>query len=480
MLRTFALALGPLAALALGLFTPTLQASERWALAIVVWMALWWVSECVPVWCTALLPLASAPFAGCFAAELWPAPWALFRAYADTYLFLFLGGLCLAQALQECGLHRRFSLNILSWVGPTAPALIAGILLASAFVSMWISNTATAAMMLPIALSLVLELERRAPPGSQRRTSAALLLAVAYGANIGGLATKIGTAPNAQLAMFLERAGTPVNFLEFALIGSGLVLLLLPCALLCLWCYARRDGRAWQLSAEDLRQERQRLGPMHARERATLLIFVLTALAWILAVPLRDALQEQLPRVPWSSALVEASIAMLAAFVLLLLRIQGQALLPMAAWRRLSYSSLVLLGGGLALALLMSTSGLSTRLGAQLASLQDAPGWIQALCTAGLATGLSALASNTAVTGLLLPIVAAAAAPAHASALLFTTAFAASCDFALPVGTPPNALVFGTARVRVPVMLAVGLPLDLVSAALCALWCWYAVPWVLG
>lgn len=452
--------------------------AECSALGLVLWMGLWWIFECAPVWVTALLPLLLVPSAGLVHAENWPASLRVLRAYADTYLFLFLGGLILAQALQHCGLHRRFALAILDTVGSSPLRLLLGVLLATTLVSAWISNTATAAMMLPIALSLVLELERQGR--DCRRLSTALLLAVAFGSNIGGIATKIGTAPNAQLAAFLEQRGMGVDFLEFAVIGGGLTLLLLPCALLVLWCHARRDAPETELNPELVRRQRLELGPLRAAERATLSIFVLVAAAWVCAVPLRDELQQLLPGVRWTSALTEAGIAMLGAAAVLLGRAGSRALLPLRELRSISYSTLILLGGGLALALVLEKSGLSARLGAQMEAIRAFPLLVQGVVAALLAVAFSAIASNTAVTGLLLPIVEAAAPGGGLRTLLFTTAFASSCDFALPVGTPPNALVFGTGRVRVPVMLAVGLPLDLIAALVTALWCHFSVPWILG
>jgi|694.fasta_scaffold11256_13 sodium-dependent dicarboxylate transporter 2/3/5 len=479
MLRRLALFLGPLALPASHLCFDAAPA-ERSALGLVIWMALWWVSECAPIWITALLPLLLVPPLTLVHAEHWPAPLRVLRAYADTYIFLFLGGLILAQALQHCGLHRRFALAILARVGTSPLRLLVGLLLATSLVSAWISNTATAAMMLPIALSLVLEIERQLGRRAPEHTSAAMLLAVAFGANIGGLATKIGTAPNAQLASYLEQRGMDASFLEFAAVGGGLVALLLPAALCLLWWHARRDARAVTLDPGTIEAERARLGPLRGPERATLLIFALTAAAWVMAVPIRDLLQQWMPERGWTSAGTESAIAMLGAAAVLLGRVGGGALLPWRELGSISYGTLILLGGGLALALLVSSSGLSDRIGAALEALRGLEPLAQGCLAALVSVSFSAIASNTAVTGLLLPIVEAAAPGSNLRTLLFTTAFASSCDFALPVGTPPNALVFGTGRVRVPVMLRIGLPLNLVAALVTALWCWLSVPWIFG
>jgi sodium-dependent dicarboxylate transporter 2/3/5 len=365
-------------------------------------------------------------------------------------------------------------------IGTDPRRLLAGVLVATAFISLWITNTATATMMVPIGIALISQLEGR----NARRLplyGMAIMLAIAYGSNLGGIGTKIGTAPNGQLAGFLERLGQPVSFIEFSMIGLPFVLLMLPIAWAFLWRLGRRDslaGDARDVVARELRE----LGAVSRPERIVGAVFVAAAALWIASQPLTAALAPRLaelldfrPR----SAHLEGAVAIAAAVALLCWPVGSRRVLEPKALRSVPWETLLLLGGGFAMAAGIQESGLSRYLGEQLAGIAGLPP-LQQILLASLATvALSAVASNTATIAVMLVVLKDAAAPEIATTVLFTAAIASSCDFALPAGTPPNAIVFGSGYVRIPVMARLGALLDLVAALLCALWCWWAVPRVL-
>jgi solute carrier family 13 (sodium-dependent dicarboxylate transporter), member 2/3/5 len=438
------------------------------AAALTLLMATWWITEALPIAWTACVPLLVLPFSSVygdgFAANLSGA----FAPYVDPYIFLFLGGMGIAAAMQQWSLHRRIALQVMRVVGTDARRLLFGLLLATATVSLWISNTATAAMMFPIGLALIAEFERE---GGRRLAGygAALMLAVAYGSNVGGIGTKIGTVPSAQLSGFLARRGVEVSFFEFAAVGVPFVLLFLPIVWLALWRIGRADAPHEDVGQRALAGEGARLGAMQRAERIVLGVFLATAAVWITGKPIADALDV-------ATAYVEAGIALLASFVLFAWRVDRRRVLEPASLRFVQWETLVLLGGGFSLAASIQASGLSHWMGAQLEALRAAPPFAQAVAASVVTVALSAFASNAATTAVMLPVLAGSVVPEHATAILFAATFSASCDFALPAGTPPNAIVFGSGYLTIPLMARTGVVLDLVAALCAAGWCWIAVP----
>jgi sodium-dependent dicarboxylate transporter 2/3/5 len=477
------LAAGGAAALLLLLLDSPLQAFGDYgarparAAAVIACMAIWWLTEALPIYWTACLPLVAFPLLGVFA----PGPLANLRPtllpYVDPYIFLFAGGIAIAAAMQQQDLHRRIALSIMCAIGADPRRLLAGVLVATAFVSLWISNTATAAMMFPIGLALIAQLERQ-----QGRRLAwygmAVMLAVAYGSNVGGIGTKIGTAPNAQFAGFMERFGHQVSFLQFIVVGLPFVVLFLPVVWLALWRLARREGLAGDLGAAVLRRELAALGPLRRPEAVVLAVFSLAAALWIAGKPLTGALRARWPAL--GSAHVEAGIALLAALALLLWRSERRAVLGLAALRKAPWETLLLLGGGFAMAAGVHGSGLSGWLGAQLVAAREMSAAAQLVVAALATVTLSAVASNTATIAIMLVVLHEAVAAPLAPSVLFAATIAASCDFALPAGTPPNAIVFGSGYVTIPQMARVGVVLDLLAALLAAGWCGLVVRWVLA
>jgi solute carrier family 13 (sodium-dependent dicarboxylate transporter), member 2/3/5 len=441
--------------------------------ALTLLMATWWITEAIPIAWTACVPLVVLPFASVYGAGFGANLLGAVAPYVDPYIFLFLGGMGIAAAMQQWGLHRRIALQVMRVVGTDARRLLFGLLLATASVSLWISNTATAAMMFPIGLALIAEFERE---GGRRLVGygAALMLAVAYGSNVGGIGTKIGTVPSAQLSGFLAQRGVPVSFLEFAAIGIPFVMLFLPVVWLALWRIGRADAPDAEVGQRALASEGARLGEMGRAERIVLFVFLATAAVWVFGKPITDALRAHVHGL--ATAHVEAGIALLASLVLFAWRAGGRRVLEPASLRFVQWETLVLLGGGFSLAASIQASGLSHWLGAQLVALRAAPPFAQVVAASVVTVALSAFASNAATVAVMLPVLASSVAPEHVHTVLFAATFAASCDFALPAGTPPNAIVFGSGYLTIPLMARTGALLDLVAALCAALWCWIAVP----
>jgi sodium-dependent dicarboxylate transporter 2/3/5 len=431
-------------------------------------MAAWWFTEALPIAWTACLPLFLFPLLGVFGRG--PAGDATRAAapFADAYIFLFIGGMAIGGAMEHWRLHRRIALHILRAMGSDAFRLLGGILVATASISLWLSNTATAVMMMPIAMALLAQLEA----GAGRRLArygTAMMLAVSYGANIGGIGTKIGTGTNSIFAGFVsERMGIDIAFLEYMALGLPFVLLLLPAAWALLWRHARADAPSGAQGRDVLARELAALGPVGSGERKVAVVFLAAAALWISSDLVRPALA---PLVAWAlpgarllGKHYEAGVAMTAALALALWRA-----LPVAALRLVPWSTLLLLGGSFSLAAGVDGSGLGQWLAARLAGLATLALPAQVTIASFTSVGLTAVASNTATISVLLNVL-----PRRVS-LLATAPLAASCDFMLPAGTPPNAIVFGSGRVHLPTMMRIGFLLDLVAALILVP---YALLWI--
>jgi sodium-dependent dicarboxylate transporter 2/3/5 len=444
------------------------------AAAVSALMAIWWLSGALPLHWTACVPLAVFPWTGVFGAG--PRENAVRAAlpYVDPYNFLFLGGLLIAAAMQQWGLHRRIALGIMRAVGADPARLLLGFLAATAFISLWITNTATATMMFPIGMAVIAQFETR----QGRRLEhwgAAVMLAVAYASNVGGIGTKVGTVPNSIFAGFMARQGVEISFLEYAAVGVPFVLLFLPVVWLALWRIGRRDELPRGGGRAAVEAELSALGPVRRGERAVLAVFVVTAALWVASRPLADALGPRLA--PWrvASAHVEAGVAMLAGVALLLLPVEGTRALELRGARAIPWRALLLLGGSFSMAASIDASGLSRWLGGQLAGVRELPALAQIVAASVATTALSAVASNIATIAVMLNVLQDVVSASHAPAVLFAATIASSCDFALPAGTPPNAIAFGSGYVTPWRMAKTGVGLDLAGALLAAVWCWLVV-----
>ncbi len=433
--------------------------------ALTILMATWWVTDAAPLPVTGLLPIAVLPVMGVGTPSEIAAP------YASPIIFLFLCGLLIALAVQRWNLHRRIALLILRMAGQRPDHLVAGFMLGTALLSMWISNTATAAMMLPTGLAVLALVESQRPPEAvenQQRFNVALLLGIAFSANIGGMGTLIGTPPNALFAAFMaENHDIHIGFAQWMLVGVPVALLLLALSWWILTRWAFPLERTDIAGVADLiERKRKELGPLSDSERRVLGVLVLTALAWML----RPWLEETLGGV----SLSDAGIAMTGAIALFLIPAAGRGNGPLLVWeatRELPWGVLVMVGGGLSLGTAMTSSGLSTELARYLTGLGVMPVWVIVAAVAAVAMLISHIASNTATTATMLPLVSGLALSLGQPPLLLAVAvaMAASCAFMLPVATPPNAIVFASERLRVPDMVRAGARISIVALAIVTL-----------
>ncbi len=429
-----------------------------WVLGCVALMVCWWISEAIPVYATALVPLVLFPVLEIADLRTTAAP------YADPLIFLFLGGFMIAQAIQRWGLHRRIALGLLSWTGTGPRALLGGFMLACAFLSMWISNTTTAVMMLPIALSVLAIVDDSDAGGAfRRRFERALLLGIAYACGIGGIATLIGTPPNAMLAAYLSREhDIVIGFAGWMLFALPLSAFMLALSWWLLAMLFRLSNAPLKGVATVIEARRHALGRMDRGERLALAGFALAAMLWTLRGPLNAML-------PWLK-LSDAGIAIGVALLLFAVPVDPQRGVNVLDWedaRKLPWGVLLLFGGGLSLAGAVDDTGLAARLGELLAGAGALPWWLVVLACVFLIVFATEVMSNTATTAAFLPIVASLAVAQGASptALAVPAALAASCAFMLPVATPPNAVVFGSGRLAIRDMARVGVVFNVVSIA---------------
>lgn len=427
-------------------------------LGLALLMAVWWSTEPVPVGITALLPLIVLPFLGAGSMAQAAAP------YAHELVFLFLGGFLLAAGVKHWHLHARLAGHVIALAGTGPARLVLAFMAAAGFLSMWISNTAAVVLMLPVALSLIATLPEDAP--ATRRFALALLLGLAYAANIGGVGTLIGTPPNALMAAWLaERHGIALSFAGWAMVGMPVVAVFLPLGwwLLVRVIYPVPAGLRLPAPAAP--------GAMGTAERRVALIFAAAALAWIFR-PLINQL-------PGLAPLTDTGIALMAGLALFLVPSgQGGPLLRWPQAQGISWGVLLLFGGGLSLAAAMERSGLAGWIGAGLAGLEGVPPVLVLLAVAAVVVFLTELVSNTAVVAALLPVMGtvAAATGVDPIAISAAVALAASCAFMLPAATPPNALVFASGHVTVAAMVRAGLWMNIASVGIVTLAAWALAP----
>ncbi len=482
--RRAGLVAGPAIGLAIAFLPLGIEpASARYAAAVASLMAAWWLTEALPITVTALVPLVAYPLLGVFPGGPLAGARESAEPYADGYIFLFMGGMALAAAMQECSLHRRIALTIMDRIGTEPKRLLLGFLVATAFLSLWISNTACAVMMTPIGMAVLSQYvaqEGRRPAAF----GASVMMSIAYAANIGGIGTKIGTAPNAQFAGFVQQnLGIEVSFAKFLLIGMPFVIAMIPIAWWVLWRAGRSDAPAAR--SEEVARELARLGSMSRAEKIVLGFFLGAAALWIASGPITAWLAPAWPKVKAAvpvlgslfpkllSKHVEAGIALLAGFSLLAVPVgSGRRALTVAGLRGVPWSTLLLLGGGFAMAHGIEESGLSKWMAAKLGGMSALPLAGKMAVATFLTVAISAVASNTATIAVMLSVLRGVSTPSETAAVLAAATIASSCDFMLPAGTPPNAIVFGSGWVSIPRMARTGVVLDVVAAALAAAWGW--------
>ncbi|MFP5413171.1 MAG: SLC13 family permease [Gammaproteobacteria bacterium] len=441
-------------------------------LGLALLMAVWWSTEPVPMGVTALMPLIVMPLLGIVDLQRAAA------AYANPLIFLFLGGFLLAAAIRRWGLHRRMAHAAVRAIGTEPRRLVLGFMAATGFLSMWISNTSAALLMLPVALSIVAAMEEAHGATDQvRRFAQALLLGLAYGASIGGIGTLIGTPPNALLAGYLlERHGIDLSFAAWSAFAMPLAALFLGLGWLALTRVVFRfpAGAAASGDRQTVLRGLGEMGPASAAQRRAALVFAAAAVLWVLR-PL-------LNRVPGLEGLSDAGIALGCAAALFLVPAgsggERRFLLNWREAQEIPWHVLLLFGGGLSLAAAMDGSGLAAWLGDSLGGLGGLPVPVFLLLLIATVVLLSEVASNTAAVAALLPVVATIAAGAGMDVVTVSVAvtLAASCGFMLPMATPPNALVFATPHVTAAAMMRAGLAMNLIGVALVTLVAWLVLP----
>lgn len=456
------------------------------AAAIASLMAIWWMTEAFPLAVTALVPIVLFPILGIMpAGEVAP-------AYIDSNIFLFAGGFVLALAMQRWGLHRRIALIVLMVIGGRPARIVLGFMAATAILSMWVSNTATAMMMLPMALSLcalftgVMEQQRaegRPPDPRSANFPLVLMLGIAYSASIGGIGTIIGTPPNVVLVSIFHNefpGAPPISFAQWFIFAAPLSVgfVLLTWFLLTRLIYPLPDSSPFS-GKTFIRSEYRGLGRVTREELTVAGVFTVTALLWIFRKEIALGSAMKIPGwsnfVPHGAHPDDGTIAMLAALALFILPASrnrgGGGIMNWETAKKLPWEILVLFGGGFALAAGFTASGLSDWIGGRFEGLQDAPPWLIILSVAGSINFVTELTSNTATTQMILPILASLSRSLqiHPLLLMIPAALSASCAFMLPVATPPNAIIYGSGQVPIGKMIRAGFVLNLVGIALTTL-----------
>ena len=459
--KVFVSALGPLLFLFVFLVPPFegLPEKANSVMGVTIWMALWWVFEVVPISVTALLPIILFPLTQSVDLPTTTA------AYGHKYIFLYMGGFMLAIAIEKWNLHKRIALNIISAVGTDIRKIIFGFMIATAFLSMWISNTATSVMMLPIGVALIKQFaDNPLVQSNQSETfGKILMLSIAYSASIGGIATLIGTPPNLVLAgVISETYGIEITFSQWLKFGLPISFILLFLT----WVYLTRFAFKLEMKevpggANEIKQLKENLGPMSFEEKWVSIVFTLTAFCWITRSYLLQPLLPQLD---------DTIIAMIFGVALFLIPAakKGQKILNWEEAVKMPWGIILLFGGGMALAKGFEVSGLATWIGGQMILFKHLSLVFMILAIVTFVNFLTEITSNLATTAMLLPILAPIALQldVHPYTLLVSSAVAASCAFMLPVATPPNAVVFGAGYLKINDMVRTGFLLNIFSILL--------------
>ncbi len=474
--KKWGLILGPvLFGLALLFFHPVgLSQEARAILACTLWIAVWWITEAIPIAVTSLLPVVLFPLTGGLNLKDTTA------AFGHKYIFLYIGGFILAIAIERWNLHRRIALQIINFIGTDIKSILLGFMVATAFLSMWISNTATTVMMLPIGMAIISQLQDNPDTveNENRIFGKSLMLAIAYSASIGGVATLIGTPPNLVLAGVVEEMyGIEISFSKWIAFGLPIsVTLLFIC-----WKYLTGVAFSFQQTSfpggrKELTRQLHELGRMSYEEKIVLGVFVATALAWISRSFLLSGLLPNLD---------DTIIAIVAGVVLFVLPAGKGKNRPIITWTeavKLPWGILLLFGGGLALAQGFKTSGLAEWIGGQMTLLSGVSLVMLLLVIVAAVNFLTEITSNLATTAMMLPILAplALTIDVHPYILMVGATTAASCAFMLPVATPPNAVVFGSGYLKIYDMVRAGIGMNIISIILLTLITYFLLPILWG
>jgi len=478
LLRYGSLIAGPLLCLLIFLWMPSsyvtadgsvaqFSTAGRACLGVLVWMAIWWCFESAPIAVTSLLPMVLFPLFGVCK------PAAAMAPYASDTIFLFMGAFILAAGVTKWGLDRRIALFVMSLIGATPKKIVFGIMLTTGTLSAFMSNTACAAMMVPVAIALINLVHSTNDPNDvnaaarEHRFTVCLLLAIAYAASIGGMATLIGSPPNGIYMRFVEQTyGITVTIVDWMKVGVPVAVLLFLVAYFVLANIMFRDmggevpgGREW------VKKELAGMGKMSNGEIAIGICFLIAAILWFSGAAIRGI---EIDGIRPFRFLNDAVIAMMMGVISFLIPVDKSGETAMdwdTANREISWDVLLLFGGGLSLAAAIQSTGVASLIGAQVSVLSGAPFWGLLLGVVTLVTFATGVTSNTALAAMMMPLLAAVCSALNLppQPVLFATCLAASAAFILPISTPPNAIVFGTGKLRIIDMLRAGILINLVA-----------------
>lgn len=439
-------------------------------IAVALWMVIWWVTEAVSISVTALLPLLLFPILGIMSVG------DVGANYGSPIIFLFFGGFILALALEKVNLHKRIALNIIKITGTTPNKVILGFMIATAALSMWISNTATTVMMLPIAMSVIALLvnDEDGFTKNDKNFALSVMLGIAFAANAGGIATVIGTPPNSVMIGLLENEyNIEISFLKWMVIGLPFSAVMIGVIYLVLvkWMYPNRDLK-FGASKNIINDELKKIGPMSGKEKMVLTIFGVTVFLWIF----RTVINGYIPGLKLSDTVISIFGA-LAMFSIPYNLKKGDFILNWKDTQKLAWGILILFGGGLALAKGMSVSGIVDMVSSAIAT-SDISVLMTAILLITLMLFMTELMSNVALVAVLAPVVAGIAIGLDIPILylLIPVTMASSCAFMLPMATPPNAIVFASGYIKVNEMARVGIILNLIAVGLLILMFQFVVP----
>jgi len=442
-----------------------------------IWIAIWWMTEAIPVPVTSFLPMILYPMTNAVPLRV------IAPSYANPIIYIFVGGFILALAMQKWELHKRIALSIISITGTNMRQIIQGFILASAFLSMWISNTATTVMMLPIALSIISQIKEfaRASTLSQKNIEGfgkALILAIAYSSSIGGIATLVGTPTNLIFADAIEKFyGITMPFDQWIGIGLPISLVVLVS------CWLVLSYFAFSLSTEQvegttkiIKDELKKLGKMSFEEKWVMTIFLLVATAWI---------TRRYLIAPFYPSVNDTIIAMIGAVSLFLIPSKNKKGSQIMDWQsaiKLPWGVILLFGGAFAVAQSFESSKLTLWIGEQLGGLSDIPFWVVLLIVVAVVNFLTEISQNIATCTLMMPILAALSGvlDVHPYGLMVAACIASSCAFMLPVATAPNAVAFGSGYLKMKDMLRAGFLLNVVSIIVVAIFIYFLLPAIWG
>ena len=438
-------------------------------LAITAWMAIWWIAEVIPIAVTALLPILLFPSAEILTIQDTGAN------YGHKYIFLFIGGFMLANAIQKWQLHRRIALNIILQLGGSTAKIILGFMLATAFLSMWISNTATTVMMLPIALSVIAQLNDHpdTKENENKIFGKALMLGVAYSASAGGIATLIGTPPNLIFAGFVQdQFNIEISFFDWLLVGLPISIILLGFIWVFLTKYAfKLQKTGFPGGKKEIQSLLSEMGPICNEEKKILIVFTLTILCWIFR---KYTINILVPKFD------DSMIAIASALILFIIP-SSKKNKPLMKWEdavTIPWGILILFGGGLSIAKAFQKTGLDNWIGEQFEIISFSNSLIVLLIIIAAVNFLTEITSNMATTAMLLPVMIPVASllNIHPYLLLVGTTLAASCAFMLPVATPPNAVVFGSKMLKISDMVKTGILINVFSIILILIMVYFVLP----